>query len=80
MVLFYLIFGPIVYCDPCGGIIMKVLERNKAIKLRRQGKTFREIIREVVPVSKGSLSCWLRGIELNSNQLRRIEYKNNTGR
>ena len=54
---------------------MKVLERDKAIELRRQGKTFSEILKEI-PVSKGSLSYWLKGIRLTPEQLTRIEYKN----
>lgn len=54
---------------------MKVIERNKAIELRKQGKTYREILREI-PVSKGSLSLWLRDISLTPAQLARVQYKN----
>lgn len=54
---------------------MKILERYKAIKLRKQGKTLSEILKEI-PVSKGSLSYWLRDIKLTSEQLTKIRYKN----
>jgi hypothetical protein len=54
---------------------MKVLEKNKAIELRRQGRTFSEILKEI-PVSKGSLSYWLRDIGLTPGQIARIQYKN----
>ena len=54
---------------------MKVLEKNRAIELRKQGRTFREITQEI-PVSKGSLSYWLRGVTLTPGQLARIQYKN----
>jgi hypothetical protein len=54
---------------------MKVLEKNKAIELRKQGKTFGEILSKI-PVSKGSLSYWLRNITLTHGQLARIQYKN----
>ncbi|MBN2097926.1 MAG: hypothetical protein JW714_05600 [Candidatus Omnitrophica bacterium] len=40
---------------------MKIIERQKAIKLRRQGSTYAEI-RKLLKVSKGSLSLWLRKI------------------
>lgn len=48
--------------------VMKTFERNKAIELRKPGKTFAEILEEVV-VSKGSLSYWLRYIKLTDKQL-----------
>lgn len=54
---------------------MKIPERNKAIQLRRRGKTYGEIIKEI-PVSKGSLNHWLKAIALNRKQIRRIQYKN----
>ncbi|MFC1674825.1 hypothetical protein ACFL1K_02950 [Candidatus Omnitrophota bacterium] len=54
---------------------MKILEKNKAIGLRKNGKTFSEILQEV-PVTRGSLSHWLRDINLTSRQILRIRYKN----
>lgn len=54
---------------------MKALERNRAVELRRQGKTYGEIIKEIA-VSKGSLSYWLKDVALSGEQLARIQYKN----
>ena len=54
---------------------MKVLEKNRAIKLRKEGRTYREILQEV-SVSKGSLSFWLKDIHLTDEQISRIQYKN----
>lgn len=54
---------------------MKVEEKEKAFKLRKTGWTYREILNRI-PVSKGSLSYWLRDIELTNNQKRRIYNKN----
>lgn len=54
---------------------MKILERKRATELRKQGKTFNEIIEEI-PVSKSSLSYWLRDVQLTPQQLIRIQYKN----
>lgn len=54
---------------------MKTIEKEKAIELRRQGKTLSEIM-EIVPVSKGSLSYWLHDIKLTNRQIGRIKYKN----
>ena len=42
--------------------------REIAIAMRKEGKSYREIA-EVVPVSKGTLSLWLRDIELTDEQL-----------
>lgn len=54
---------------------MKTLERNRAVELRKQGKTYGEILKEL-PVSKGSLNYWLKDITLSETQLERIRYKN----
>ncbi len=54
---------------------MKIAEKNKAIELRKQGMTIGEIIKEI-PVSKGSLSYWLRDVLLSDEQIARIKYKN----
>lgn len=58
-----------------GRNLMKLLEKDKAIELRRQGSTFSEILKQI-PVSKGSLSYWLRNINLTDEQMVRIRYKN----
>lgn len=54
---------------------MKVKERQEAINLRKRGLTYREIQKDI-PVSKGSLSNWLKEIELTPKQIKRIDYKN----
>lgn len=45
---------------------MKKIERNKAIFLRNQGLSYNDIL-EKLPVSKGSLSCWLRDVKLSAS-------------
>ena len=42
----------------------KVQYKNKAIELRQNGNTYDEILR-LVPVSRGTLSAWLREVELS---------------
>jgi len=51
---------------------MKAEEKKLAIKLRKEGKVFREIL-EQVDVSKSTLSLWLREIPLSEKHLRRIK-------
>ena len=51
---------------------MKLELKAKAIKLRRQGKTFTEIQKLIGPVSKSSLSLWLKPVELTKEQKHRI--------
>jgi hypothetical protein len=45
--------------------------RERAIELRRQGRSYREI-REELHVSKSSLSLWLKDIELTDEQRERL--------
>jgi len=45
-------------------MITRLIERNKAIELRKQGLTYSEIT-QIVPVSKGLLSYWFRNLELS---------------
>lgn len=54
---------------------MKVEEQNKAISLRQKGLSYKEILNEI-PVSKASLSRWLKDISLSNEQLSRIYQKN----
>lgn len=56
-------------------VIMKTIEKELAVGLRKQGLTYREILK-TVPVSKSSLSYWLKDIRLSFEQQRRIQYKN----
>ena len=53
---------------------MKPVERKQSELLRRQGFTYREIL-EQVPVSKSSLSMWLRNVVLTEVQQARIHGK-----
>jgi len=50
---------------------MKLEEKFKAIKLREKGKSYKEI-RKKIKVSKGTLSLWLRDINLTPEQKNRI--------
>lgn len=55
-------------------MIKKTKEREKAIKLRKQGLSYREIL-AIIPVSKSSLSLWLRSIGLSKRQKQRLTEK-----
>ena len=50
---------------------MKIEEKDKAVELRKTGLTYNEILARL-PVSKGSLSYWLRDVTLTDLQKRRI--------
>lgn len=52
-------------------MIAKLQEKEKAIKLRKQGLSYGEILKEV-PVTKASLSLWLKGISLTKEQKQRL--------
>lgn len=47
---------------------MKLQEHLRAVKLRKQGKSYKDIVGQL-GVSKGTLSAWLRDIELTSRQV-----------
>lgn len=49
-------------------------EREKAIKLRMQGLSY-SAIREKVPVSKSTLSCWLREFPLSRERINDLRAK-----
>lgn len=51
---------------------MKIHEREKAIVLRKEGYSLNEI-KALVPVSKSTLSTWLRNIQLSKAAQNRIE-------
>ncbi|MFA4995597.1 MAG: hypothetical protein WC536_00415 [Patescibacteria group bacterium] len=58
---------------------LRLEEKREAIKLRRDGYSYNEI-RQIIPdLSKGTLSGWLKNIELNSVQKARIISKINSG-
>lgn len=52
----------------------KLAERKKAISLRKRGFSYGEILKKV-PVTKASLSLWLRDIQLNKKQKHRLYKK-----
>lgn len=52
----------------------KPREKSKAIKLRKRGYSYREIL-EKVPVAKSTLSLWLQGIGLAKEQKQRLSEK-----
>lgn len=53
---------------------MKLELKNKAINLRRQGLSYSEILKQV-PVSKSTLSLWLRSVGLSKRQKQRLTKK-----
>jgi len=52
----------------------KLKEKEKAIQLRRNGLSYREIL-EQIPVAKSSLSLWLRSVKLAKRQKQRLTAK-----
>lgn len=50
---------------------MKPERREQAIALRKEGKSYKEIM-ELVPVSKSSLSLWLRDVKLTKKQKNKL--------
>lgn len=52
----------------------KFKEKEKAIQLRRDGLSYREIL-EQIPVAKSSLSLWLRSVKLAKRQKQRLTAK-----
>lgn len=53
---------------------MKFEEREKAIKLRKKGLSYNEILKKV-PVAKSTLSLWLRYVGLAKKQKQRLTKK-----
>lgn len=53
---------------------MKFVEKEKAIKLRKEGKTYSEILSEI-PVAKSTLSEWFKSVQLAKSQEQRITKK-----
>ncbi len=54
--------------------MIKTKEKLLAVKLRKQGKTYNEIL-DVVDVSKSTLSLWLRDVGLAKRQHQRVTAK-----
>ncbi len=51
---------------------LRIEDRQKAIDLRRQGLTYNEIRQRIPKLSKGTLSGWLKNVELSDVQKNRI--------
>lgn len=54
--------------------MVKLKEKGKAIKLRKKGLSYNEILRKV-PVAKSTLSLWLRSVGLSKRQKQRLTEK-----
>lgn len=55
-------------------MIKKVQEKEKSILLRKEGKTYSEIL-SIIPVSKSTLSAWLHSVNLSKKQKQIITKK-----
>lgn len=55
-------------------MIIKNLEKRKAIDLRKRGFSYSEILKEL-PVAKSTISLWLREVGLSKKQKQRITEK-----
>lgn len=55
-------------------MIAKQQEKKSAVALRKQGKTYSEILAQI-PVAKSTLSLWLREIGLSKKQKQRLTQK-----
>ena len=58
---------------------MKLLDKQRAVALRKIGKSYREILKEV-NVSKGTLSLWLKDIPISDEQRNRLTTLNRRNR
>jgi hypothetical protein len=56
----------------------KSKQQEVAIRLRKSGKTYSEILKEI-PVAKSTLSLWLRGVHLSKNQVQAFSEKKRIG-
>lgn len=52
-------------------MVKKTAEKENAIHLRRQGKTYSEIL-EAIPVAKSTLGLWLKEVKLSEPQKQRF--------
>lgn len=57
----------------------KYIEKEKAIKLRKQGNSYSEILTKV-GVARSTLSEWLRHIKISNPQINRLRLKNEKAR
>jgi hypothetical protein len=49
----------------CYSLCMTRIDRQRALRLRLQGKTYTDIQKELAPISKATLSLWLKDIVLS---------------
>lgn len=54
--------------------MIKKEDKEKAINLRKEGKTYSEIL-SMIPVAKSTLSIWLQSVNLSKKQKQRITQK-----
>ncbi len=59
-------------------MISKISLKKKAIRMRKQGKTYSEIMK-AVPVAKSTISLWLRELGLSISQQQKITEKKRQG-
>ena len=52
-------------------MIKKVQEKKKAIALRKNGKTYTDILK-VIPVAKSTLGIWLKDVKLSMAEKQRF--------
>ena len=57
----------VIYCILVYTQIMKYAEKIEAVRLRKEGQSYKTILKQV-KVSKSTLSMWLRDIELTQKQ------------
>ena len=56
----------------------KIEQKNKAVELRKQGLSYREILKQI-PVAKSSLSLWLKSVNLSKSQKQKLTDKKLAG-
>lgn len=57
---------------------MKIIEKQKAIELRKKGESVKDIA-TILGVAKSSVSVWVKGVQLSDRQLSNL-LKNNTSK
>ncbi|MBI2024507.1 MAG: hypothetical protein HYT03_00230 [Candidatus Harrisonbacteria bacterium] len=55
----------------------RIADRNLAIQLRREGKSYNEIRSVILNLAKSTLSGWLRNIDLSEEQMKKLEKRIN---
>ena len=55
-------------------VLVNISKKEKAIDLRKEGKTYSEILKEI-PVAKSTLSEWFRDVSLSKKQTQKLTLK-----